>query len=240
MASVDYGDHLARTLPLWARLVPPDAITVVTAARDDETHAVAAANGVRCVATDAWTRHDTTFTKDCSYWHQYWRRIGVHPGTPVLNKALALDEAFGFVGERTPPPADGEVCLVADADCQPVGLLPQEHAVKDRVLYGCRRYELLAHGAKGPEMLIRGRATTRRTQHQHTWFVCQGYFQMFRWHQGMRFGSYPAADAYDDDFAHSFATSEEVPNFYVLHQGGMETTHKNWQGRVTARFEASV
>ena len=212
----------------------------MTSKEDTETFAIARARYVRTYITDAWTRHDPTYTRDVSHWRSFWQRKGIDMRQPTLNKALALDEAFGFVPSFTQPPADGEVCIVADADCRPVGTLPDERAIKDGVLYGCKRYELLADGSKGPLMPIRGRATLQRTQHAKNWFVCQGYFQMFRWHEGMRFGSYPAADAYDDDFAHTFSKGEEVQNFYVLHQGGMDTTHTNWRGRVTPRFEASV
>lgn len=232
--SVEYSDHLQHTLPLWVQLVGPEHITVVTSYDDIETESVALDNGVRVLKTDAWTHHDPTFKRDVSHWHQFWRRRrGKDFLKPVFNKALALDEAFCFVPGSTRSPIKGEVCISVDADVRPFGTLPPLDTVKDGVIYGCRRYSLGPHGLKGDDMPIHGRATLRRTQHREHWFVCQGYFQMFRWHPGMRFGSYPAADAYDDDFAHEFTHSEEVPNFYVLHHGGLESTHKNWEKRIT-------
>jgi hypothetical protein len=186
--------------------------------------------------TDAWTRHDSTYTRDVSHWHNFWRSRGRTAQHPILNKALALDEAFGFAGEKTPRPEAGEICISADADCRPVGTLPSDSWIQSGVIYGCRRFNEDDDGSKGAEEVIKGRA--KDTQHRRFTCVMEGYFQLFRYREGLRFGSYPAADAYDSDFAEfNFQRGQEVPDFYVIHQG---KSHTDWEGRKTARYAPRV
>jgi len=230
--SVDYADHLRVSLSAWLRLVDRACITVVTAARDHATQDVAGWHGVRVLVTDAWTRHDPTFTGDTTHWHHYWRSRGERIDRYEFNKALALDEAFGFAGTKTAAPADGEICISADADCEPVGTLPSMATIAPHVIYGCRRFTRHADGSKGPEEVIRGRAL--RCQHRAFTCVMEGYLQLFRYRPGLRFGSYPGADAYDSDFAefHFTEPGREIPGLYVLHAG---LTHTHWRGRVAER-----
>src|SRR5207237_9682215 len=97
------GDYLARTLPACLRILPKGSLTVVTNARDIETQAVARECGANLRITDAWTRHDDTWRLP-EHWSGLWRERGRRDNRPILNKALALDEAFGFAGSVTPPP----------------------------------------------------------------------------------------------------------------------------------------
>lgn len=228
--SVNYGDLLAVTLPAWVKACPSSSITVVTAHDDVESQQIAQAAGVRLFVTDAWRRHDATFQVP-AHWHAYWRERGRTDLVPVMNKALALDEAFGFVPGATPPPSVGEVCLSIDADCYPVGRLPQDREIDPRRLYGCRRFEGNTDFSRGPEIVLKGRVL--HSQHRHVPAVAGGYFQLFRYRRGDRFGSYPGADGYDYDFAFRWQDGELLEDIHVLHFG---ETHLNWWGRVTPRF----
>jgi hypothetical protein len=207
---------------------------VVTAARDEATQQVAADNGVPVFLTDAWTRHDPTYTRDTSHWSGLWRERGA-PDRYVMNKALALDEAFGFVDPFTNPPSAGEICLSVDADCLPVGELPHSDTIRHDVIYGCRRFNGRADLSQGKQMHLKGRIC--RSQHSATPCVGGGYFQMFRYAKGHRFGSYRGADGYDYDFAFGFQTGVELDSIHVLHFGEAE---KNWWGRKTPPFVPQV
>lgn len=232
--SVNYGDHLAVTLPAWQKVCPPDSITVVTAPEDDETQRVAGEAGVRVFVTDAWRRHDERFQTP-THWHAYWRERGRKDHKPVMNKALAMDEAFGFVGDRVPRPAIGEACLALDADCYPVGQLPDERTLAPDTLYGCRRFDGRPDLTRGEEIKLRGRVL--QSQHKHVSAVAGGYFQLFQYRKRCRFGSYPGADGYDYDFAFLWQKGIVLDSIHVLHFG---ETHQNWWGRVTPRWTPEV
>lgn len=236
IASVDYGDHLAVTLPAWMAVLAGWWVTVVTSHQDVETQRVTRDAGARLVITDAWRRHDPTFTPP-AHWHAYWRERGrTGPGgrvdlTPTLNKALAMDEAIGFAGQVTPRPALDELCLAIDADCYPLGSLPPPEAFFARTIYGCRRYDGLPGYRRGSEIVMRGRIAS--SQHRLCTSVGGGYFQLFRWDGRERFGSYPGADGYDYDLAMRFQAGALIQSLDVLHYG---ETHRNWWGRVTPRW----
>jgi hypothetical protein len=234
IACLDYADFLTITLPGWAGVCPAGSLSVVTAARDEATQQVAADNGVPVFITDAWTRHDPTYKRDTSHWNGLWRERGA-PDRYVVNKALALDEAFGFVGTRTPRPRDGEICLSVDADCLPVGELPDPDLIRHDVIYGCKRFNGRINLSRGDEMVLKGRIC--RSQHRATPCVGGGYFQLFRYAAGHRFGSYRGADGYDYDFAFGFQKGIELKSIHVLHFGDAE---RNWWGRVTPRFKPQV
>jgi hypothetical protein len=236
--SVQYGDFLAVTLPAWRALLPEAYITVVTTADDTETLRVAAAHHVRGLATDAWTRAVEVMNHDQS-------------GGPVFNKALALDEAFGFVPGRTEPPALREHCLAVDADVVPFGTWPTAPA-RPGVLYGCPRYACdspaqlaaLQAGQVQPADLrlippkVRGdqyETKTRLTAAQCA-EKCLGYFQLFRYRPGLRFGSYRTAGRYDLDFRRHFTERAAVTGLVVAHLG--VTDRKNWSGRVVPPWVA--
>ena len=99
--ALHYADLLAVILPAWVQMLGPEALTVVTTPDDHETHDVASARGVGLVATDAWSRDEA-----------------------ILNKAAALDDAFGFTPgyRRPPPPREGR--LSPDAGAYPFGHFP--------------------------------------------------------------------------------------------------------------------
>lgn len=229
--SVHYADYLAVTLPAWQALRPRAEIIVVTSPDDQETVGVATAAGVRCHATDAWTRPVETFNGA--------------PGRVVFNKALALDEAFGFVPGFAEPPRHKEYCLAIDADVYPFGAWPND-AKRSDTLYGCPRYEcltpdeLIAHrdGRTPVDSLhlippkIRGESYARSTNltPEQVGAKCLGYFQLFRYLDGRRFGSYRTAGKYDMDFRNQFARRRGLTSLYVLHLG--EQNRQNWQGRI--------
>jgi hypothetical protein len=222
--SVDHADFLAATLPAWQVLLPYASITVVTAPADCATQALAARLGARVVVTSAWYAHGHTF-----------------------DKAVALDEAFGFTGNAIPKPAKGERCLAIDADVYPFGPLPAEKLRPNRI-YGCARYlcatpaELEAHRAGRtkrsdlPLMLPRYRGcdapdvvpgADKRTTRQAA-KSCLGYFQLFRYYPGQTFGSFKTAGKYDIVFREAFAERVALADFYVLHLG--TPSRQNWKG----------
>jgi glycosyltransferase involved in cell wall biosynthesis len=146
-----------------------------------------------------------------------------------------MDEALGFVGDRTDPPRRGDICLTLDADCYPLGTLPPITAIAAGRIYGCRRYDGRPGFTRGPEIVMRGRIA--QSQHRLCPSVGGGYFQLFRWDGVERFGSYPGADGYDYDFAMRFQEGALVNSIDVLHYGD---THQNWWGRVTPRWSPSM
>lgn len=212
--SLHYADMLAETLPAWCRAAAPSVIAVVTGREDAATQQLAADCGVRGVVTDAWTHDDAT-----------------------LNKALALDVAFGFTPGATPPPDDGEVCIAIDADTYPCDPLPDVSAITDRVLYGVWRHmcdtpddlEALRAGMKPREAFPRMKNSGGGPV---------GYFQMFRFVPGMRFGSFPTAGHYDTHFRRRFPTWEMWAHPFLLHLGP-SSVKANWSGRVVPQWRAA-
>lgn len=230
--SVQYADMLAVTLPAWRKMLPQATFRVVTNREDLETKRIAKLHGAKVCVTDAWTRRDAVF-----------------------NKALALDRAFGIAGQDQPP-AIGELCLALDADVYPFGVFPVEADLAANVLYGCPRMhcetpqELDDH-VKGktaladlqlmpplnpgqrspgaaPYSLGAATASARR---------CLGYFQLFRYREGLRFGSSKTAGGYDLRFRHHFEQRYPLTSFYVLHLGHRDRA--NWSGRVVAQWGAA-
>lgn len=205
--SVNYADFLAETLPAWCRVLGPGAITVVTSPSDRETREVARANGVRCHVTSAWTADGA-----------------------VLNKALALDEAFGFVPGATEPPKVGDLCVSIDADGYPFGRLDTSR-IEPMVLYGAWRHECLDPAA------LRGHVNGAVPLSQFPRLKTSGgrpvgFFQLFRWFEGLRFGSFPSAAKYDIRFIEQFPRWEmRDDGFYLLHLG-QSSVKANWRGRV--------
>jgi hypothetical protein len=213
IVSVNYADFLAVTLPAWRELLPLADIRVVTSSADPESQRVALHCGCRAVvATEAFLRDDAVF-----------------------NKAAALDE--GFAG--TPP---GSWALALDADVFPVGEFPTE---LPRTLgwlgsvhrYACESPQHLAEHLAG----VRPLATFPRIQmwkrspHRADPAGLQGYFQLWRYRRGDRFGSYPTAAKYDVDFGRTFAYRRYLDGLYVLHLG---EHRRNWSGRVTAPWRS--
>jgi len=227
-----YADLLAVILPAWVQMLGAEALTVVTEPEDHETHEVASAHGVGLVATHAWSRDEA-----------------------MLNKAAALDEAFGITPGYRRPPAPGELCLSLDADVYPFGRFPGEDEVQPDVLYGCARYHCLTprdlrlhrRGRTPRERLalippkVRGATYVQcpNTREHALWSArrCLGYFQLFRYRAGLAFGSYRTAGKYDLDFRRQFPATAALWDLYVLHLG--EQNRANWRGRVTPRWSTA-
>ncbi len=224
MPSLHYGDFAAVTLPAWRQWVPEADITLVTAPDDADSIAAAAAAGVRCHVTRAWTADGA-----------------------VLNKGLALDEAFGFAPGFTTPPADDTCCLSIDADVYPCGAVPSDATIARDTLYGCARYHCASPaalaqycaGETGRADLalipprVRGESDPQQLAHMSPVEAGQralGFFQLFRWAPGVAFGSSRSAGKYDLDFRRHFRARVGLEAVYVLHLGGLD--RRNWRGRV--------
>ena len=230
LPSYHYGDYLGAVLPGWLQVLAAAAITVVTAPDDVETIAVAAAFGVGLVVTDIWTRDGA-----------------------LLNKAAALDQAFGIAPGFREPPAVDEVCLALDADVYPFGRFPSSREIRPEVIYACARYrcdtaqDLDAHlaGRTRREQLdlippkVRGESyvTIANTSANAAASAarCLGYFQLFRYRPGLAFGSHTSAGKYDLDFRKQFPRTRALMDFYVLHLG--DQNRANWRGRVLPRWK---
>jgi hypothetical protein len=224
--SAGYADFLKISAPAWREFLPPADLRVVTTPEDQESARVATAAGCRAVVTEAW------------------RDDGAR-----VNKAAALDVAFGF-DRPTPgilPPRDGQWCLSVDADVIPFGLFP---ALVDwpeaRVLFGCPRYgcrsqaELDAY-RRGeilrddlPLILPRVKGhdpdLSPPVEPEDAARRALGFFQLFRWRPGIRFGSYPTAGKYDIEFRKHFTRRSALKHIHVLHLGALD--RRNWRGRI--------
>lgn len=220
--AVDYADILAVTLPAWAALLPQGCLTVVTTPKDAATRAVADACGVKVHLTDAWYRAD----RSCHF--------RLDQEAIVFNKALALDEAFGFLSD---PPAPSEVCVSIDADGYPIGRFPYEEAIPASAVVGAWRYncatqaDLVAH-------LSGDLPRTHFPKMKNSEGGPVGYLQAFRYQPGMRFGSYPNAGKYDIHFMRKHVTQRlmvDESQLYILHLGPVGDSptlpRKNWYGR---------
>lgn len=235
--SVQYADFLEVTLPRWQAMFTKAAITVVTSPADRASAAVAAARGVECVVTDAWTRPAAT--------HNAKKKA------IKFNKAAALDEAFGFTGSRLAPD-EGERCLSVDADVVPFGTMPRQNDLDRRTLYGVPRYhcetptDLEAH-TKGrvtrealrllvPRQTGDRQGGARVMTPEDAAAKCLGYCQVFRYRVGLSFGSFATAGGYDTAFRRHFTRRAALPGFYVLHLG--DSDRRNWTGRVVPAWRA--
>ena len=134
----------------------------------------------------------------------------------------------------------------------PFGRFPSESEIQPDVLYGCARYhcrsraQLRAHkrGRTDRSRLelippkVRGESYVKCVNSRENALAaatkCLGYFQLFRYRGGIRFGSYRTAGKYDLEFRYQFPRREALWDFYVLHLG--EQNRANWRGRVTARW----
>lgn len=209
IVSVNYADFLAVTLPAWRQLLPLADIRVVTSSADPETQRVALKSGCRAViATQAFTS-----------------------GGAIFNKAAALD--VGFAG--TPL---GSWALALDADVYPVGELPDNLPRTQGWLgsvhrYACETPEHLAEHLAGrrPLAAFPRIQMWKRSPHRADPAGLQGYFQLWRFRHGDRFGSYPTAAKYDVDFGRTFPYRRYLDGLAVLHLG---EHRRNWSGRVTA------
>jgi hypothetical protein len=227
--SLHYGDFLAVVLPAWQRMLPVATVTVVTSAADVESQAVARAARADLCVTDAWAADGA-----------------------ILNKAAAMDVAFGIAPGHAAQPTAGELCLALDADVYPVGTFPADQTFRPDALYGCPRYQCPSpadltrhlrgktHRAELPLIppKVRGQShvmiRNTRSNALASAQSCLGYFQLFRFRPGLAFGSYPSAGKYDLCFRDQFRTRVALWDPYVLHLG--EQNRANWRGRVIGRW----
>lgn len=138
-----------------------------------------------------------------------------------LNKAAALDVGFGFQLDGSRPHI-GEMCLALDADVLPRGMMPS--GILAGVLYGCKRF-----GQNGRFQQVANIAYIKSHGRGDSPEACGGYFQLFLYREGMSFGSFPTAAAYDYVFAFSFARGQTLSCIEVVH---LSERHKHWAGRV--------
>ncbi|MGE4136412.1 MAG: hypothetical protein AB7E98_11940 [Pirellulales bacterium] len=214
--SVNYADYLAVTLPAWQRVCPHADFAVVTDFNDAETAAVVCdVPNVTLVRTNAWT-----------------------DGGCVLNKAAAMDYAFGFAGGMRPPPDPNGLCLALDADVYPFGRIDWK-TIRPNAIYSVVRHECSSHAqleAHARGELARNhfpviKSYWRRPERDPAGL--QGYFQLWRYRAGDSFGSFPTAARYDVVFGLKFPLRQYMDSLYVLHLG---QNRKNWTGRVTPRW----
>ncbi len=228
--SVGYADFLATVLPRWQAFLPEARIIVVTDTKDHETWAVAQEYGAECCVTDIWYEQQPV--------------SNVTKGPVVFNKAAAMDVAFGFRPGYTERPEALDLCLALDCDVVPFGRFPAPREINRHTVYGCPRYtcetpeELAAyqpppsHKKLIPPKLAGqnyGHADPKLTPLQ-AGSRCLGYFQLFRYRPGLRFGSYRTAGGYDMDFRLKFTSRRCVEHMHLLHLG--EQNRSNWKGRI--------
>lgn len=246
--SLNYSDFLSLILPYWVKFLPADTLTVVTAPADTATQAVCKEYSVSCCVTDVWTAPIV----DSGRWKvdaKGRRVIPIRKLKPtqhaILNKASALNEAFGFTPGYRPAPPPGEPCLALDCDVVPFGTFPSLELAPS-TLYGVPRYECLsvealhAHSyAPQPDLpLVMTKLDNKVPRLAHPNALvdprtyarkCLGYFQLFPYRQGLAFDPYPTAAAYDLYFVKKFKHHEALSDLYVLHLGPQD--YKNWTGR---------
>ena len=87
--------------------------------------------------------------------------------------------------------------------------------IESKVIYGCHRYicetsEILTGYLNGSihlenlQEIVSWGPRVWKSQHRNCPQVTCGYFQLFRYATRMRFGSFPAANEYDVQFAFKF------------------------------------
>lgn len=222
ITSVHYGDCLASTLGAWQRFADGRVI-VATSPDDVETQDVARRHGAELHVTDAYTRRDPTCHDG---------------GDPAVNVALGIDEAMGILAGDV---REGEVCAHANPDLYPFGAVPDERDIAPGVVYGFKRFECPSPEALADHVAGRSRVEDLVPpkpvgKNPNPSPKAGGYFQLFRWRPGIRFGSYPTAGKFDMTFARKFAREHQWPvaQCYALHLGGRDK--RNWAGRVLPRW----
>lgn len=217
IVSVRYADFLDQSLPAWRKFLPKGSLVVATTESDVLTHRIAEKHKTPVYCTTAWTEADPT----------------CHVGTAAkFNKPLGLDRALGLTGEM-PPPDLGELCVSLDADVIPFGRW-DEASYEPGIVYGLYRYKCDTH-----QDLVAHRRGLRALD-AYAWMhnkTPAGYCQIFRYHPGVRFGSYPSAGDYDREFCHQFERSEMRSDCYVLHLGA-RGGYWNWRRRQVPLWDA--
>lgn len=216
IASVNYGDMLAVTLPAWLAIVPSSSLVVATSHADLETQAIARKHGVPMVVTDAWTT-------ECA---------GHVGGVPRFNLGHGVNVALGLCTHGAEPPADGELIGHVSADCYPVGQWPKDKTFAPRCLYGFWRHACLTPDALAAYQ--NGRPLTKYPRLKNSGSRPIGYCQLWR-HGGQKMGSYPTAGKVDTDFVAVFPRWQMRDEIAFLHLGEHDH-HGNWGGRQLPRW----
>jgi hypothetical protein len=185
--------------------------TVVVITREDDvtTHQVCRDAGVRFVTTGAWYQRSPD----------------------GINKGSAQDTVIANI---TKP---GEPIAVFDADCFPMGRLPEHPGATD-LLYGCNRYDCKTiedfnqKRITPPEFLKPAPIGSIRPH------LVRGFFQQFIYTDQIHFANirHSAFSGCDMYLASQFARNHRVEpsEFYVLHLGQRQM---NWRGRVTEKWQ---
>lgn len=154
-------------------------------------------------------------------------------GSPC-NKGAAQNHIVRQVADQ------GDLVVMFDADCYPVGRLPKGPLfTASGVIHGCMRFdcktneEFERNKQRSPSEMKPAPIGSYRPN------LVRGYFQMFIYHKGLRFGrksdrTFSGCDLY---LAAQFPIGQYLPTseFYVLHLGERQ---KNWKGRVTEQWQS--
>lgn len=221
LTSVGYADFLAVTIAAWKAVVPQGCLVVATSPEDRDSQQLAEDHDLPAIVTDAWSRVD----RSC--------HLG---GKPGFNMAYGLDVALGLIPGKRSLPLEGQICGHVNADCYPTGTWPLSSTFASDTVYGFWRYE-----CQTPEKLaayLDGRSKPDdypRMKNAKSGPI--GYCQVFRYRDGLRFGSYPSAGAFDTDFNKRFKRVEMRSEVFLLHLGTRDK--RNWAGRMLPAWRAA-
>lgn len=186
------------------------SVLVITRPGDRDTLNVCEKHDVRPFVSAAWYSNNAT-----------------------LNKGAAQDDAVPRISTV------GEPIVMFDADCYPIGDMPQ--APPADTLIGCRRFECESQADLDSWIGSPAEPTLRFKEVTTTSYrpgLARGYFQLFRYTEGMTFGrkrdtTFSGCDLWvASQFQHNRFVS--VRKFYVLHLG---ETKVNWKGRVSPQWK---
>lgn len=224
IVSVSYGDMLTVTLPAWKALLPPGTLSVATSPDDAESQDIAKQHGVPSLITDAWTRFDDSCHRG---------------GVPTFNAALGMDVTLGLAEDLVARPNAGDLIVNINADCYPFGTWPSGKHVKPGVLYGAWRHHCLTPGDLAKYQ--QGRLPLKYfPRMKNSGGRPVGYFNVWRYVEGRRFGSYPTAGKYDTHFiTRCYENKWAYLNGLHLFHLGPQADWANWAGRVVPRWGAA-
>ena len=152
--------------------------------------------------------------------------IGWYRDGAEFNKGGALDDTIPRVARPGAP------IVIFDADSYPIGQIPDR--VDTHTIFGCRRFECATQGDFHHKLQHPSLALPEVTTTSYRPELVRGFFQMFQYRDGMKFGrkrdtTFSGCDLY---VASQFERNHRLrlDEFYVLNLG---ETKVNWKGRVT-------